>query len=176
MPRPRLLPCKRSASKVRPLPLPWKPIPDCQQLAAVIDGVKYVNDSKATNPEAAAKALSSYDDILWIAGGRGKEGSLAPLYPYLPRVRRAYLIGEAAGKMALELKGRVATQACGNLENALDAASRDASGTEAVVLLSPACASFDQFSSFEERGRVFCRLAAALPGGRRDVRYAGEAA
>jgi UDP-N-acetylmuramoylalanine--D-glutamate ligase len=151
-------------------------LPHRQQLAAVIDGVKYVNDSKATNPEAAAKALSSYDDILWIAGGRGKEGSLAPLYPYLPRVRRAYLIGEAAGTMALELKGRVATQACGNLENALDAASRDASGTEAVVLLSPACASFDQFSSFEERGRVFCRLAAALPGGRRDVRYAGEAA
>lgn len=151
-------------------------LPHRQQLAAVIDGIRYVNDSKATNPEAAAKALSSYDEIFWIAGGRAKEGSLAPLYPYLPQVRRAYLIGEAATRLADELDGRVEIEQCGELDRALRAASTAAAGRDAVVLLSPACASFDQFASFEERGRMFCKLAAELPGGVRDVRYDGEAA
>ena len=144
--------------------------------SAVIDGVRYVNDSKATNPEAAAKALSSYDEIFWIAGGRAKEGTLEPLYPFLANVRHAFLIGEAADRLAGELEGRVTFEACGDLEHAMAAASKAAAGRNAVVLLSPACASFDQFSSFEERGRRFCRLAAALPGGDRYVRYDGEAA
>jgi UDP-N-acetylmuramoylalanine--D-glutamate ligase len=151
-------------------------LPHRQQLAAVIDGVRYVNDSKATNPEAAAKALSSYHDIYWIAGGRAKEGTLEVLYPFLPSVRRAYLIGEAADRLGGELEGRVEIEYCGDLDSALEAASQAATGHEAVVLLSPACASFDQFASFEERGQVFCRLAAELPGGLRDIRCDGEAA
>ena len=151
-------------------------LPHRQQLAAVIDGVRYVNDSKATNPEAAAKALSSYQDIYWIAGGRAKEGTLEVLYPFLPSVRRAYLIGEAADRLGGELDGRVEIEYCGDLNRALEAASQAAHGHEAVVLLSPACASFDQFASFEERGQVFCRLAAELPGGLRDIRCDGKAA
>jgi UDP-N-acetylmuramoylalanine--D-glutamate ligase len=151
-------------------------LPHRQQLAAVIDGVRYVNDSKATNPEAAAKALSSYHDIYWIAGGRAKEGTLEVLYPFLPSVRCAYLIGEAAGRLGSELEGLVEIEYCGDLDHALEAASRAATGRQAVVLLSPACASFDQFASFEERGRIFCRLAAELPGGLRDIRCDGETA
>jgi len=151
-------------------------LPHRQQLAAVIDGVRYVNDSKATNPEAAAKALSSYQDIYWIAGGRAKEGTLEVLYPFLPSVRRAYLIGEAADRLGGELDGRVEIEYCGDLNRALEAASQAAHGQKAVVLLSPACASFDQFTSFEERGQVFCRLAAELPGGLRDIRCDGKAA
>jgi UDP-N-acetylmuramoylalanine--D-glutamate ligase len=151
-------------------------LPHRQQLAAVIDGVRYVNDSKATNPEAAAKALSSYRDIYWIAGGRAKEGTLEVLYPFLPSVRRAYLIGEAADRLGGELQGRVEIEYCGDLDRALESASQAAAGHKAVVLLSPACASFDQFASFEERGRVFCRLAAEVPGGQRDIRCDGEAA
>ena len=151
-------------------------LPHRQQLVAVIDGVRYVNDSKATNPEAAAKALSSYEEIYWIAGGRAKEGGLEELYPYLPRVRRAFLIGEAAECLANQLLGRTETEICGDLEQAVDAAGQAAAGKDAVVLLSPACASFDQFISFEQRGEMFSRLAADRPGGQRDIRYGGEAA
>ena len=130
---------------------------------AVIDGVRYVNDSKATNPEAAAKALSSYNDIYWIAGGRAKEGGLEVLHPYLPRVRRAFLIGEAAERLAGHFVGHIDTEICGDLETAVAAAAVAADGKKAVVLLSPACALFDQFASFERRGEAFlslCRPAA----------------
>ena len=151
-------------------------LPHRQQLAAVIDGVRYVNDSKATNPEAAAKALSSYDEIYWIAGGRAKEGPLDVIHPFLPHVKRAYLIGEAADHLAAQLADRIDVELCGDLAMATARAAADAAGRDAVILLSPACASFDQFSSFEERGRAFCRLAAAQPGTLRDVRHDGEAA
>ena len=143
-------------------------------MAAVIDGVQYVNDSKATNPEAAAKALSSYDDIYWIAGGRAKEGGLEALHPYLPRVRRAFLIGEAAERLAGQLVGHVDTEICGDLDTAVAAAAVAADGKKAVVLLSPACASFDQFASFERRGEAFCRFAAKRSGHARDIRCDGE--
>ena len=151
-------------------------LPHRQQLAAVIDGVQFVNDSKATNPEAAAKALSSYDDIYWIAGGRAKEGGLEALHPYLPRVRRAFLIGEAAERLAGQLVGHVDTEICGDLERAVVAAAVAADGKKAVVLLSPACASFDQFASFEQRGEAFCRFAAQRSGHARDIRCDGEPA
>tara|TARA_B100000676_G_scaffold141280_1_gene139907 strand:+ start:1828 stop:3231 length:1404 start_codon:yes stop_codon:yes gene_type:complete len=150
-------------------------LPHRQQLVAVIDGVRYVNDSKATNPEAAAKALSSYDDIYWIAGGRAKEGGLEVLHPYLPRVRRAFLIGEAAERLAGQLSGHIDTEICGDLETAVAAAAGAVDSKKAVVLLSPACASFDQFASFERRGEAFCRFAAQRPGQARDIRCDGEA-
>ena len=139
-------------------------------------GVRYVNDSKATNPEAAARALASFDRIYWIAGGRPKEGGLEPLWPFLDRVRHAYLIGEAAPRFAEALAGRVACSQCGDLATAFaqatEAARRDA-GNEPVVLLTPACASFDQFTDFEARGEAFKALVAGLgeparaAGGRR---------
>jgi UDP-N-acetylmuramoylalanine--D-glutamate ligase len=128
-----------------------------QELVATIDGVRYVNDSKATNADAAAKALVCYDDICWIAGGVAKEGGIAPLHPYFPRIRHAFLIGEAAPAFATTLTGQVAFTRSGDLATALRQAHETArrGGT---VLLSPACASFDQFTDFEARGDAFRRL------------------
>jgi UDP-N-acetylmuramoylalanine--D-glutamate ligase len=128
------------------------------EIVGEADGVRYVNDSKATNADAASKALATYDNIYWIIGGKAKEGGIASLEEWFPRIRRAYLIGEAASSFAETLRGKVEAVHCGTLDRAVDAASRDASADGAelkVVLLSPACASFDQFKSFEERGDVF---------------------
>jgi UDP-N-acetylmuramoylalanine--D-glutamate ligase len=125
--------------------------------------VRFINDSKATNADAAAKALACFENIYWIAGGRPKEGGIASLAPFFPRIARAYLIGEAAPAFAATLEGRVASQMAGNLASAVTAAARDAGADgEAVVLLSPACASFDQFRDFEERGERFRALVASL--------------
>ena len=140
-----------------------------QELIATIDGVRYVNDSKATNADAAAKALACYDDIYWIAGGIAKAGGITALAPLFPRIRHAFLIGRAAPEFAETLAGQVPFSRCADLAAAV-AAARDAALAAAkpgaVVLLSPACASFDQFTDFEARGEVFRRLVAALPGGR----------
>ena len=136
-----------------------------QELVVTIDGIAYVNDSKATNPEAAARALACYDAIYWIAGGRAKEGGLASLVPHLGRVRHAYLIGEAAGAFAAELDGVVPFTVASTLERAVAAAHLQAhrnGARDPVVLLSPACASFDQFRNFEARGDAFRALVEAL--------------
>jgi UDP-N-acetylmuramoylalanine--D-glutamate ligase len=149
-----------------------------QEIAAVIDGVCYVNDSKATNPDATARALACYDTIYWIAGGRGKEGGLEPIEPHLPHIRHAYLIGEAAERMASAFGKSLDADLSRDLVSAVSAAHAQASEDRApgaVVLLSPACASFDQFADFEARGREFCRLVAALPGARRHSLNSGEA-
>jgi len=159
--------------------LSYPGLPHRQQVAAVIDGLTFVNDSKATNAEAAAKALASYDSVYWIAGGQAKEGGFAPLLPLMNRVKGAFLIGEAADHMAEALSPHVPCRVSGSLAAAVtDAhgAALDQGATDAVVLLSPACASFDQFADFENRGNEFCRLVAALPGNQRDIRYRGEAA
>jgi UDP-N-acetylmuramoylalanine--D-glutamate ligase len=150
-----------------------------QELAAEIDGVRYVNDSKATNVEAAARALSSYQNIYWIIGGLPKEGGLDAARPFFNRVHHAFLIGQAAAQFQKELAGTIAATLSGTLEAAVSAAHEKAQRERrpgAVVLLSPACASFDQFANFEERGRAFCRLVSALPGNARSVHSSGEAA
>jgi UDP-N-acetylmuramoylalanine--D-glutamate ligase len=137
-----------------------------QELVATVDGVKYVNDSKATNADAAAKALGCYDEIWWIAGGLAKEGGIASLESYFPRIRGAFLIGEAAGQFAETLAAaKVPFSRSGDLATAVGEA-KSAARPGSVVLLSPACASFDQFADFEERGKVFRRLVEALPGAR----------
>jgi UDP-N-acetylmuramoylalanine--D-glutamate ligase len=131
----------------------------------VIDGTLFVNDSKATNPDAAAKALACYEAIYWIAGGRPKEGGLEAIEPYLPRVRRAFLIGEAEPLFADALKDKVAISRCGTLDRAVAAAVEAAAAEgleDRIVLLSPACASFDQFANFEARGDAFRRLVEGL--------------
>ncbi len=120
---------------------------------AEIGGVTYVNDSKATNADAAEKALLSYENIRWIAGGEAKEGGIAPLLPLLERVRKTYLIGAAGADFAATL-GDAPHSLCDTLESAVAAAAADAEAGD-VVLLSPACASFDQFANFEERGEAF---------------------
>ncbi len=120
---------------------------------AEVAGAAYVNDSKATNADAAEKALLSYDRIRWIAGGLPKEGGIAPLVPLLGRVAKTYLIGDAAEAFAATL-GDAPHQVTGTLAAAVAAAHADAEPGE-TVLLSPACASFDQFPSFEARGDAF---------------------
>ena len=138
-----------------------------QQIVAVIDGVPYINDSKATNADAAAKALACYDRILWIAGGRAKEGGLQGLESFYGRIAEAFLIGEAAEDFAKTLEGHVPVSLSGTIAQAVPAA-RDAATRlpGSVVLLSPACASFDQFPNFEKRGEAFVAAVKALPGER----------
>ncbi|WP_019996892.1 UDP-N-acetylmuramoyl-L-alanine--D-glutamate ligase [Aureimonas ureilytica] len=128
--------------------------------------VLFVNDSKATNADAAAPALASFERIHWIAGGLPKEGGIAPLEPLFSRIAKAYLIGEAAPAFAATLGERIPYEISGTLDVAVENAARDAarSGEAEVVLLSPACASFDQFRNFEVRGERFRQLVEALPG------------
>jgi UDP-N-acetylmuramoylalanine--D-glutamate ligase len=129
--------------------------------------VLFVNDSKATNADSAAQALACFDDIFWIAGGKPKTGGIESLRTFFPRIRKAYLIGEAAKDFAAMLGTAVPHEIGGTLERALAAAARDAeasSAREPVVLLSPACASFDQYRNFEIRGDAFRALVRALPG------------
>lgn len=129
--------------------------------------VTFVNDSKATNAEAAAPALSSYDRIYWISGGLPKEGGIASLKPLYNRIVKAYLIGEAAPQFAATLGTDVEYEISGTLENAVNHAARDAEKDDrpgAVVMLSPACASFDQFKNFEVRGDHFVALVSRLEG------------
>jgi len=128
-----------------------------QELVADIDGIRFINDSKATNADAAARALACNDDIIWIAGGLAKEGGIAALSPFFPRIRHAFLIGDAAADFAKTLDGHVPHTLSGDLAAAVaDAADLARAGPRpAVVLLSPACASFDQFADFEARGDAF---------------------
>ena len=147
-------------------------LPHRQERVASVGRVVYVNDSKATNADATARALSSYRDIYWILGGQAKEGGVAPLAPWFERIRHAFLIGEATEFFAGQLEGKISYSRCGDLQSALDAAheraQREASslerGVQAVVLLSPACASWDQWKSYEHRGDAFRAMARALPG------------
>ena len=130
-----------------------------------LDPVLFINDSKATNADAAEKALLSFDDIFWIVGGKAKEGGIESLRPLFSRVRKAYLIGEASDDFARTLGGAVAHEHCVTLDVAIERAARDAlvcGAREPVVLLSPACASYDQFANFEVRGNAFRDLAIAL--------------
>lgn len=132
-----------------------------------LGSVLFVNDSKATNADAAAKALSSFPSLYWIAGGKPKTGGIESLAEYFPRIRKAYLIGDATEEFAATLEGRVPYVRAETIEKAVPLAAADAATSgldEAVVLLSPACASFDQFRNFEERGKAFASAVLALPG------------
>ncbi|WP_024518112.1 UDP-N-acetylmuramoyl-L-alanine--D-glutamate ligase [Bradyrhizobium sp. Tv2a-2] len=132
-----------------------------------IGDVLFVNDSKGTNADATAHALSSFPDIFWIAGGKAKQGGITSLTGYFPRIRKAYLIGEAAKEFSATLGEQVPHETSETLDVAVANAARDAAAAglkEAVVLLSPACASFDQYRNFEIRGAKFRDLVNALPG------------
>ena len=126
------------------------------------DGVLFVNDSKATNATAAAPALAAFPAIRWILGGQAKSDELDECAPHFGHVRSAYTIGEAGALFArlLEQAG-VAAAECGTLEVAVKAAAHDARPGD-TVLLSPACASFDQFKDFEARGDAFRDLVRGL--------------
>lgn len=137
-----------------------------QNIVAIYNGVKYVNDSKATNDHAASIALRTYDPIYWIAGGKAKDGGWPLCEEYLPHVRHAFLIGDAEEKMAKWLKEKKTPfTLTGSLDTAVAAAHGMAAAEKrenAVVLLSPACASFDQFKNFEQRGDAFVALVKRL--------------
>jgi UDP-N-acetylmuramoylalanine--D-glutamate ligase len=134
---------------------------------AKLGSALFVNDSKATNAEAAAPALSSFQRIYWIAGGLPKEGGIASLAGFFPRIAKAYLIGEAAPQFAATLGDAAPYEISGTIDIAVQHAALDASrdgASEPVVLLSPACASFDQFQNFEKRGEAFRSAVLALAG------------
>lgn len=132
------------------------------QVVGEAGGTRFVNDSKATNADAAEQALKAFDKIRWIAGGVPKAGGIAPLAPLFDRVAKAYLIGEAAPEFAATLADHP-HQISGTLEQAFADAVADAQPGE-TILLAPACASFDQFTSFEARGEAFEALVAAHVG------------
>lgn len=128
------------------------------QLVTEINGVKYVNDSKATNADATEKALKTYDEIYWILGGQAKADGIDPLIPYFPKVKKAFLIGESKDLFAKVLaNNNCPFEIVGTLENAVKSISQ-LNPKSGVVLLSPACASWDQFRDFEQRGDLFCDL------------------
>ena len=143
-------------------------LPHRLELAGTLDGVRFINDSKATNAQAAEQALKAFPRVYWIAGGRAKSDGIGDLAPLFPRVAKAYLIGEAQDNFAHTLKGKALASKCGTLENAIHEALRDATASgesNPVVLLSPACASFDQFKDFEARGDAFKQIVASLSNG-----------
>ena len=125
------------------------------------DGVIFVNDSKATNPTATAPALAAFEKIRWICGGQAKTDNLDECAPHFGHVRKAYTIGEAGELFASLLSPHMAVAQCGTLERAVGEAAREAERGD-TVLLSPACASFDQFRDFEDRGDQFRALVEGL--------------
>ncbi len=129
--------------------------------------IAFINDSKATNADAAEKALASFERIYWIAGGIQKAGGISSLQPYFSRITKAYLIGVAAQDFAQVLEGKVPYEIAETLPRAVTLAARDAGADKdprAVVLLSPACASFDHYKNFEVRGDAFVDAVSRLPG------------
>ncbi len=150
-------------------------LPHRQKQIRVINGIPYIDDSKATNAEAASKAISAYDRIYWIAGGQAKSDGLEGLQPLLSKIHHAYLIGDAMDEFSAWLdQYSVSYSLCGDMTKAVQEAHKDAQeergqpGGGGVVLLSPACASWDQYKSFEHRGRHFEELVAALPEDQED--------
>ncbi len=135
-------------------------LPHRSQRVAEIGGVTYVNDSKATNVDAAAHALRAFDRVRWIAGGLGKEGGIAALAPHFDRIAKAYLIGHSADAFALQL-GETPSERCGDMATAVARAAAEAQPGD-TVLLAPAAASFDQYPDFEARGDDFVALVMAL--------------
>ncbi|MBC7676504.1 MAG: UDP-N-acetylmuramoyl-L-alanine--D-glutamate ligase [Rhodoferax sp.] len=135
-------------------------LPHRSQTVGEKAGVRFVNDSKATNVDAAGKALQAFPKIRWIAGGVGKEGGIVGLQPYLGSVVKAYLIGKSAEEFSAQLQN-TPFEICGSMEIAVKRASSEAIAGE-VILLAPAAASFDQYSDFEARGDDFTALVKAL--------------
>jgi len=143
-------------------------LPHRQELVGEIAGIRFVNDSKATNADSAARALASYERVVWIAGGMAKEGGIESLAPLFPRIARAFLIGRDAPMLAATLAAHgVPHVMAGRLEEAVAGAAEAAlAGAAPVVLLSPACASWDQFTGFDARGDRFRQLVHDIAMGR----------
>jgi UDP-N-acetylmuramoylalanine--D-glutamate ligase len=141
----------------------FRPVEHRLEFVRTLDGVDYYNDSKATNVDAAAKSIEAFDGNLWvILGGSDKGADFTALRnPLAARARAALLIGHSAAKLGQQLEGAVPCHDVGTLEKALQFARREARPGD-TVLLAPACASFDQFSNYGHRGRVFKEVAGLL--------------
>lgn len=136
-----------------------------QEWVRTVNGISFVNDSKGTNADATAKALATYEKIYWIAGGQAKSDGIDSLSSYFPKIVHTFLIGDAQDQFAATLEGKVPYTKSGTMEQAVADSCRLARAdafSNAVILLSPACASFDQFQDFEHRGKVFCQLVQSL--------------
>tara|TARA_R110002049_G_scaffold296166_2_gene484096 strand:- start:713 stop:2113 length:1401 start_codon:yes stop_codon:yes gene_type:complete len=142
--------------QIEPALASFAALPHRCQLLGEVDGVRIINDSKATNADSTAYALAAFKNIHWIAGGQAKAGGITSLAPYFGNVTKAYLIGDAQAEFAATL-GDHPHECCETLANAVAKALAEAAPGD-VLLLSPACASFDQFSSFEDRGAQFAAL------------------
>jgi UDP-N-acetylmuramoylalanine--D-glutamate ligase len=140
-------------------------LPHRLEQAGLVSGVCFINDSKATNADAAAQALAVFPNAYWIAGGVAKEGGIDSLSRFFPRLAGVYLIGECAQQFATTLSGKARVTMAGDLETAVAQAfvdARDSGEPHPVVLLSPACASYDQFRDFEERGEAFKKIVSGI--------------
>lgn len=140
-------------------------LPHRQEHIITIQQVSFINDSKATNAESTAKALDVFDEIYWIAGGQPKQDGIGALAPFFPKIKQAFLIGQAQDLFAKTLEGTVPYTLCQDLEEATGRAFKEAKANnseKSIVLLSPACASFDQFRDFEHRGDMFRAAAFSL--------------
>ncbi|MBX9804367.1 MAG: UDP-N-acetylmuramoyl-L-alanine--D-glutamate ligase [Alphaproteobacteria bacterium] len=136
-----------------------------QEWVRNLSGITFINDSKGTNADATAKALATFDKIYWIAGGKAKSDGIDSLASYFPKIVHTFLIGDAQDQFAATLEEKVPYTKSGTMENAVKDSFRQALADGAnnpVILLSPACASFDQFQDFEHRGEVFCQLVQSL--------------
>jgi UDP-N-acetylmuramoylalanine--D-glutamate ligase len=152
-----------TADAIRAVSERFEGLPHRARLVCTRRRVRYVNDSKATNPTAAAASLLAQPSSThWIAGGRNKGLDFAPLAKAVRKVRTAILFGEAAPELAAALESMTPLLQVESLEEAVEAAAQRALPGD-IVLLAPGCSSFDQFASFEERGRRFAELARALP-------------
>ncbi|WP_425361154.1 UDP-N-acetylmuramoyl-L-alanine--D-glutamate ligase [Candidatus Tisiphia endosymbiont of Stenodema calcarata] len=143
----------------------FKGLPHRMQYVGTIQGISFYNDSKATNGIAASKSISSLDNIYWLAGGIAKEGGITELEPWFYKIRKAYLFGQDKDIFASFLNGKVDYQICQDLTEAFNSAFKDAMedmGGIKNILLAPACASYDQFKNFEERGELFIKLYNAI--------------
>ncbi|MHA6324344.1 UDP-N-acetylmuramoyl-L-alanine--D-glutamate ligase [Roseivivax sp. CAU 1753] len=141
----------------------FRGLPHRSQIVAERDGVRFVNDSKATNVDSALKALQAFDRVRWVCGGLMKEGGLGALEPGFGHVAKAYVIGREAAQFAMGLTGLDA-EVCTDMATAVARAAEDARPGE-VVLLAPAAASFDQYDNFEQRGDDFAAQVARVLGG-----------
>ncbi|MGB0934929.1 MAG: UDP-N-acetylmuramoyl-L-alanine--D-glutamate ligase [Alphaproteobacteria bacterium] len=142
-------------------------LPHRQENLGKIDGVTYINDSKATNPASTARALEGFRKIFWIFGGKSKVPSMEEVYPFTENIVHAYAIGSSAEELSKSLEEHVKITQCGDLETAIAEARKDAlsyGGQDPVIMLSPGCESFDQFDNFEHRGDTFRRLVNDLTG------------
>ena len=150
----------------------FKGLPHRTELIHEYKNIQYINDSKATNADATKQALTIYNNIYWILGGVEKYGGISQITQYFSKIKKAYLIGESAESLSTTLfNSKIEYENCMTLRNAVNRSTKDAekSQSKVTILFSPACASFDQYKNFEERGLEFTTIVAELVKERNEI-------